>query len=315
MTTARTGMVAIILALAACSTASAPGPTGPGDRPTLPMSPSATALPDGLWQVVDLGEPVWGAQSAGETFWVEGGEGGIHQLDGASGDELQSLPGSWPVVQDGKLWYVRDDALVEANATTGKQLASYHPPVLGTAVHDRILWAADEETGILSRVDLASNRIVHRTRLPAGEPKWVGFWEGAIWVVIDGSDVLVRVDPESGRIVDKIKTGTRPHSVAIAFGSLWVTDHGQVSLERFGPDGDHQAVIEGPGLNVAITATADAIWAASPDGVMKIDPSTNSVVKKIPLGYGEWYAAAATSQGFVWLTSADGGRLYQVDGS
>ena len=129
--------------LGACAAGGVPGPTLDGDKPTLPASATATPLADGLSKVADFGEPVWGAQSAGDTIWVEGGEGDIHQLDGATGEELQSLPGSWPVIQDGKLWYVRDDELIEANAASGKQLAAYEPPVLGTAVHDRILWAAD----------------------------------------------------------------------------------------------------------------------------------------------------------------------------
>lgn len=308
----------LVIVLAGCGAAGAPlatqGPTtvattGPDATQVRTPAPTPT-LPAGVVRVIDLGEPTWGIVTAGSTVWVEG-EMQLHQLDGASGAVLQTIAGWWPTVREDTLWYLRDDDLVEADAVTGAERAAYRPGVLGTTVHDGVLWADDEAAGKLLAVDLESGEVLHALDLPPGEAKWVEFWEGAIWTVVDGSNVVVRVDPDTGRTLGSSPAGSRPHSVAIGFGSLWVTDHGSADLQRFAPDGTLQATIHGPGINVGIAAAADSLWVAAPAGVMEIDPATNEVVREIELGPGDWYGMTV-SQGFVWLTSADRGRLYQI---
>jgi hypothetical protein len=259
-----------------------------------------------------MGEPVWGIASTGDTVWVEADDG-LHQLDGRSGEELGSMPGFIPTVVGDTLWYQRDDELVEADAQTGEERNVYHPPILGgTIVDDGIYWAASEEEGVLAKIDLKRNKVLARLRLPEGEPKWVEPWEGTIWVVIDGEDVVVRVDPRTATVLDTVDAGSRPHSVATGFGSLWITEHASEEVLRFDPDGHRTAAIfPGVGINVAITVGNGYVWAATPDGVARIDPATNRVVEQIVLGSGDWYGLAA-SKGNLWLTSAEGGVLYQI---
>jgi hypothetical protein len=258
-----------------------------------------------------MGEPVWGVDAAGGALWVEG-EGRIHHLDGATGKKLGEMRGSWPHVAGDSLWYLRDDELVEADGSTGEERTVYKPPVLGTAVVDGVLWSASEDTGILTGVNLRTNRVAFKLELPPGEPKWIEPWEGLLWILIDGSGgIVVRVDPATGTIKDQLDAGYRPHSAAVAFGSLWVTDHGRTRLLRYGPDGT-EAEIPGPGMSVAIAASRDAIWAASPTGVMRVDPESNQVTGEVALGAGDWYGMAF-SRDSLWLTSPDGGRLYQID--
>ena len=311
-------LATLVFVLAGCGAAGAPSATpGPTtlatprpdatQAPTLEPSPT---LPPGVAQVIDLGEQVWGVVSAGDTVWVEGNMR-LHQLDGATGAVLQTVPGSWPSVRGDTLWYLRDDELVEADAVSGVQRAAYKPEVLGTTVHDGVLWADDEQAGTLVALDLGSGDVLHTLELPPGEAKWVEYWEGAIWTVIDGSNVVIRVDPDTGKTLGSSAAGSRPHSVAVGFGSLWVTDHGSADVQRFAPDGSLEATIHGPGINVGIASTERSIWAAAPTGAMEIDPETNEVVREVELGPGDWYGMAV-SQGFVWLTKADAGRVYQI---
>ena len=314
----RARLATLVIVLAGCGAAGAPSAT-PGHTTVATSRPDATrartpeptpTLPPGVVQVIDLGEQIWGVVSAGDTVWVEG-DMRLHQLDGATGAVLKTVAGSWPSVRGDTLRYLRDDDLVEADAVSGVQRAVYSPGVPGTTVHDGVLWADDEQAGTLVAVDLDSGDVLHTLQHPPGEAKWVEYWEGAIWTVIDGSNVVLRVDPDTGEILSTSAAGSRPHSVAIGFGSLWVTDHGSADVQRFAPDGSLEATIHGPGINVGIAAADDTIWAAAPTGAMEIDPETNEVVRDVELGPGDWYGMAV-SQGFVWLTKADAGRLYQL---
>lgn len=305
----RIRLTAAAVLLTGCSAIAAP--TGSTNTPSL--SPTASPTPEvpvGVAQVIDFGEAVWGVEAAGDTVWFEG-ENVLYQLDGATGEALTNMPGFAPSIYDDTLWYLRDEELVAADPSSGEEQAVYQPPKLGTLVHEGVLWAADEEAGTLSRINLKTNKVLGKVNLPRGEPKWVEYWEGAIWVVIDGSDVVLRVDPATGKIIDTVDAGSRPHSVAIGFGSLWVTLHGESKLLRLAPDGTVQATIPGPGINVGIAIAGDYVWASSPDGVMQLDPATNEVVKEITLGFGDWYALGASGE-FLWLTTADAGKAYQI---
>lgn len=312
---------ALMLAVAAvvfagCSSVAAPTPANraPTTAPSRTASPTAEAspiLPAGVTDAIPIPRWVWGIESAGDTLWAEGNDV-LHQVDGETGAMLQTIPGFAPDVTDDTLWYQRESDLVAADAATGVERAVYHPPKLGSrVVHDGVLWVASEESGTLSRVDLASNEVADELELPDGEPKWVEYWEGAIWVVIDGSNVVLRVDAETGELIESIDAGSRPHSVELAFGSMWVTQHGARELLRLGPDGTVQATIAGPGINVAVTSAGDQLWAASPAGLMQVDPATNEVVREIELGTGDWYDLAAT-EGHVWLATAGGGYIYKI---
>ena len=130
---------------------------------------------------------------------------------------------------------------------------------------------------------------------------------------IDGSGgVGVRIDSDTGTVIDDVDAGSRPHSVALGFGSLWVTDHGTANLFRFAPDGAPEAQIPGPGLNVAIAVTDDAVWAAGPTGLFRIDPASNQIAAKLRLGPGDWYGMAHAAD-FLWVSSGESNHVLQVD--
>lgn len=312
MVVGRVVLAAAAALLAGCAAVSAPSstPASLGQRPSLTPDPTPT-LPPGVAQVLDIGEPVYDITSAGDTVWLEG-DFTLHQLDGATGEILQSMPGYAPSVVDGTLWYLRDEELVSADPTSGQERAVYHPPMLGQrTVHDGVLWVANEQTGTLASIDLERNEVLSEVALPDGEPKAVEHWEDAVWVVIDGSDVVVRADPRTGEITDSIDAGRRPHSVAVGFGSLWVIEHGGAEVLRLQPNGDVAAAIAGPGINVAIAAVSDSVWAAAYDSIMQVDPATNKVIREIEIGHSDWYAIAA-SQDSLWLTSGERRAVFQI---
>ena len=320
----RPAMLLIVVFLAGCGTtvgptsetvSSAVATRAASPAPTVVLAPRPSpTLQPGVAQAIAFEEDVWGVVASGDTIWVEG-QFKLHQLDGSSGQALRTIEGSWPRISDGSLWHLRgEDEVVEADPDTGEERRSWTPPdgLHGTTVHDSVLWASPESSGLLIGFDLELAKVLFEVPLPAGEVKWIEAWKGLIWVIIDGGvGHVVRVDPESGDVVDELAAGSRPHSVVTAFGSLWITDHGATNVLRFAPDGTLQATISGPGSNVAIAATEDAVWAAGPDGLYQIDPETNSATRQFELGVSDWYGLAV-SGGSLWLTNPMGRKVLQI---
>src|SRR5829696_1732662 len=147
-------------------------------------------------------------------------------------------------------------------------------------------------------------------------------------------DVMLRVDPRTNRVVDRIPVDS-PAGLAFAHGSVWVTSASSGTVSRIGPQtGEVVANIEvGRGaVDIAADERSGAVWVAglnlSEDYVeydppeysedrklSRVDPATNRVVAEIPIRAG-WPDGGAQSvaagKGAVWAQSVDG-MLFKVD--
>ncbi len=97
-----------------------------------------------------------------------------------------------------------------------------------------------------------------------GGPLGVAAGAGAVWVVTFWFRELVRIDPETRRVLLRIPVGAGPNAVAVGGGAVWVTNRDDRSLTR-------------------------------------IDPRTNTVTRTIPLAappYGVHFA-----HGRLWVTT------------
>ncbi|MBA2383325.1 MAG: hypothetical protein H0V68_01490 [Actinobacteria bacterium] len=97
-----------------------------------------------------------------------------------------------------------------------------------------------------------------------GGPLGLAAGAGAVWVVTFWPKELVRIDPETRRVLRRIRVGDGPLSVAVGAGAVWVTNRDSRTISR-------------------------------------IDPSTNEVVATIQLAaapYGVMFA-----HGRVWVTT------------
>jgi hypothetical protein len=120
-----------------------------------------------------------------------------------------------------------------------------------------------------------------------------------------GRGLVVRIDPESGRIQDSFPIPVDPYRLASGFGSLWIT--GQTRREnrkyqgavlRVHPrSGRLLSVVRGPRLfGAALATTSAGVWVGGADiypqgqphkagvyWVYKIDPRRNAVVRSVHL--------------------------------
>jgi streptogramin lyase len=105
---------------------------------------------------------------------------------------------------------------------------------------------------------------------------------GAIWTVDCSRIALLRIDPGSGKVVDRIPL---PGTAVEGEGLLTADPHG----------------VWVPGTNAATQKSV----------LVHVDPASNSVVASIPVPYDS--SGAAAGFGAVWVTSASTGTVLRID--
>jgi virginiamycin B lyase len=154
----------------------------------------------------------------------------------------------------------------------------------------------EEETGEIRTIEVG------------GFPNAVAVGGGGVWVVRDGRR-LIRIDPESGRVVARIGAGDelgseRPCGVVVADDVVWVvTISGAVA--RINAQTNRVGGLVEVEDAACVAVGRGGVWVTSPNlGVVtRIDPLTNEIVEQI--------AVEAFPQGIdvgfgsVWVASGD----------
>jgi YVTN family beta-propeller protein len=197
------------------------------------------------------------------------------------------------------------------------------------------VWVDDYNGGGFWRIDPKTNR-AHELWSPPGSGQWDGVCgnpvagEGAVWATGGPSGPLFKVDPTSGRVIDTAKIdGCGAESdgsvgVAVGAGSLWVGS-GPNDVLRVDPETlEVQATIKVPGGPISVGPTSfggDALWVTQlPSGgdfdngfLLRIDPGTNRVTARTPVGFGPGDTCVAG--GSVWVLNGMDGTVSQIDRS
>jgi hypothetical protein len=133
---------------------------------------------------------------------------------------------------------------------------------------------------------------------PIGPPPYIARGAGLIWTVDGKTNKLIgrRLGPT--RVVRSVTVGTEPVALAVGYGSVWVGNSGNGTITRVALRGPR---VETLGLNdqpSAIATGANYVWVLSARSkkVIRIDPSTNLVTKKIRLSRVPIRVAAAKGQ-------------------
>ena len=191
-------------------------------------------LPTGRVEAVaDVGEAYW-LSAGGAGLWAVPSGDALVELDPTTGEVMRTvaLPfrpyGLW--VTDDAVWAqaARGGALARIDARTGAvtegpDLASSAPGVL---VGDE-LWVHEPTSAELVRIDLETGRERGRTRLlsepsPEGQAGvGVAAGDGAVFALSsrrDKSQLLTRIDADTGRVVAVVDLGRDPIGFALGAG-------------------------------------------------------------------------------------------------
>ena len=184
---------------------------------------------------------------------------------------------------------VRVPGSAEGLATGGGYLWVTSPADSGG--HDTVL-----------RVDLRTRKVV--SSVPVGHlPLFVTFGYGSAWVSNYKGDSVSVIRPGTER-AETIPVGMGPLGIAAGARAIWVVAYWDQQLVRIDPDTRRVVaripVGEGP-LGVAVGA--GAVWVTNRDSrtITRIDPATNRVTHTIKLDSSPYGVQAG--QGRVWVTT------------
>ena len=153
-------------------------------------------------------------------------------------------------------------------------------------------------------------------------PDWQAQATDAVWVANSDKGTIQRIDPKTNRVTDAPVTIKQPCAgLVVAFASVWSEDCGQNEEivrvdERSGRELARISVIPADSEGL-VTATQTAVYVVSKDAssvhyfVAKIEPTTNKIVRKIPVAPGA--VAAAAGFGSVWVANPFVGTVTRID--
>jgi hypothetical protein len=239
-------------------------------------------------------------------------------------------------VGSGTAWVATVDSTAVTGVSGRTHSISRTVPLRGSAdaiaVGEGSVWVADGRRGALSRIDVGYERVAQRIRYPrAASPAdqstrlrapraSIAVGAGAVWVT-NGSERLIRVDPDTGRVA-KIQAGRRLNGVAAGAGAVWAMSSRSATVVRVDPYTgtitDRVSIVARPGAEApfpfAIAATSRAVWVLNGNTatVTQIDPRTMGVVTTIPIGVDRVPMDVAAEDGSAWVANGDG-SLSRVD--
>jgi YVTN family beta-propeller protein len=223
---------------------------------------------------------------------------------------------------DGSLWVgnLDDRTLTRIDAAQRSAAATItleNSTPTGIAVGLGAVWVAHGLRGQVSLVDPQFGQ-VSRTITVAGTAFGSPYGSVALdpstaWVAF-GDSTLARLDA-AGDLLGEGLAGNQPAGLAVATGSVWVTNSGDATVQRFNPETFRQGPLRD--FNVSTQPTgivfADgAIWVASTGAaiVTRIDPSSGATLQ-IPVAEGP--SALASTPGAIWVANTVAGTVSRID--
>jgi DNA-binding beta-propeller fold protein YncE len=124
------------------------------------------------------------------------------------------------------------------------------------------LWAIDCNKGIVYGLDPRRRAVKIRAQVRAGEGLGdIAVTAESVWVSDWASHVVLRLDPTTGRVIERIPAGDQPEKLAGVAGDIWVTDAGAGELLRI--DASANRVVETLPVGVkpaAVAADHKSVW-------------------------------------------------------
>lgn len=225
---------------------------------------------------------------------------------------------------DGAVWVanLEDGSLSRIDPETRTVVRNVQLPATpdGVSVGAGAVWVVNGRLGTLYRVDPAFDRVSDGLRL--GEraitftDAGVTVGPGSVWAAF-GDSTLARVDTSPLREAGLAVAGEGPSDVVVAFGSVWVSNSGDSSVQRFNSltfeTGSVRELTVGR-RPTGMAAGEDSLWVActEDDYVARLESSSGfESARTVPVGDGP--RAIATGEGSVWVANGNDGTVSRID--
>jgi hypothetical protein len=252
-----------------------------------------------------------------------------------------ALPGSGYVydvaVADGAVWVTSHAGLyridLATNETVNVLLNDY---LFRIAAGHGALWITTGSDGHVLRVDPASENVTAKIDVREGPVTDLTMSEDAVWA--SATSDLVRIDPMTNEVVDRLRSPTGFGDIAFGKSGLWVITgagrDGEVwQIDPATNDVRQRIPLANPSFWNEIAVGDESVWVTSSPTVhqagaalvhlYRIDPSSGDITADIPLGQGPTdlgpgegavsYTGLAFDEGSVWAFVSWEGALFRVD--
>ncbi len=184
----------------------------------------------------------------------------------------------------------------------------------GIAFDGTWLWVADNPSGVVVKIDLATNVVV-ATVAVGYNPFALTFGGGYLWVANFSSNSVSKIDVTTNAVVATIGVGSAPNALTISGGSLWVANYYGNSVSKIDMATNSVAATVTVGVNpTGLAVVGSFLWAAnfSSNSVSKINMASNTVVAEVSVGSQPRGLAAATAT-FLWVANSGNNTVSKVD--
>jgi virginiamycin B lyase len=203
---------------------------------------------------------------------------------------------------------------LETNQVSATILLSPADSEGGIAAGSDSIWMMTDPKGILSRIDPETNREVAEIQVPSGSFVCVVGEDGAVWVTSTEHNTVVRVDPKTNLITDRVTVGLQPRFTAAGGGAIWTLNQGDGTVSRIDVRTKELVTnidIGAPGSGGEIAYGEGFLWATVFElPLTQIDPDTNKVIKQWT---GQGGDAVRVGHGSVWLSNLRQQNVWRID--
>ncbi len=160
-----------------------------------------------------------------------------------------------------------------------------------------------------------------------GSPCGVAVAEGAVWVSLNDTGELVRVDPETGEATGRVELSEKPCEITVTDDSLWVVTQsgvvdrvdpsGSTSILRLDPDTLESTRVEVGGDRPGyLAATGDTVWVSRvrSGSVVAVDAAARTAVgEPVPAEASPVNLHASPDGRWVWVPDDRTDFLTRID--
>lgn len=227
-----------------------------------------------------------------------------------------------PVVAFGSVWAMSctERSLMRFDHLSGKLTARIPCGVadpygeFSLAAGMEAVWVLSDSTGVLSRIDPNTNRIVAEVEVKANS-FCAAFGLDAVWITNTRDGSVQRINPKSNEVEATIVVGPQPRFLAAGQHAVWVLNQGDGTVSRIDPKTNSVAAtidcqVPGPGGD--ISTGKGLVWVRAKNGRMlqSISRETNQVERIFgPLNGSGGVRVAG---GLVWVTAHDINKVWVV---
>ena len=176
-------------------------------------------------------------------------------------------------------------------------------------------------TAATKQLPISALPMISKVAVPAG-PGWLGVGFGSVWLSKSESDVLLRIDPATSKVVATIPVGPDPElGIGIGLGSVWIADTQERSLRQIDPATNKVVhtfpvkISEEPEGSIGVGA--GSIWLLTNENgtdsgtLSRFDPVMGKVIANIKVK-PKSYAVVVEGES-VWVTNSADASVMRID--